>query len=75
MATPRRGILIAGAAAVFLAILLGIMMGRRLSYPIRNLTDTTLDMGSGNLSVRAELKGHDEISVLAHQFNVMEEKL
>jgi signal transduction histidine kinase len=56
---------------VLLAVILGLVMGGRLSAPITDLTETTRKMSAGDLGVRARVKGKDEIGELAAQFNHM----
>jgi signal transduction histidine kinase len=71
LATTRRAFWVAGAVAVLLAGVLGLLMGNRLSAPLVQLTETTARMSTGDLSVRAEVGGQDEIGRLAEQFNSM----
>jgi len=64
-----------GIAAI--AILLGSILftARYLSRPITALTAVAENVASGNLSVRTDIAGHDEISRLGRAFNTMTEKL
>lgn len=75
LSTSRRALLIAGSIAIVFAVIMGYGMGKRLSRPITNLTETTRVMSSGDLSVRASIGRNDEIGVLAFQFNQMAEQL
>ena len=71
----RRAFILAASGAVLSAAVLGLMMGKRFTDPIRNLSNTTQEMSSGDLSVRAPITGKDEISELAGQFNTMADSL
>lgn len=66
-----RGWAIAGAVAVLLAALVGWAASRRITRPILALTDATRRMAGGDLAVRAEVVGQDEIAVLTESFNRM----
>ncbi len=65
----------AGIAAIILSGIAGLFMGKRLSTPITQLMETTRKMSAGDLSVRANIQGQDEIGELANQFNQMAAKL
>ncbi len=73
--TTQRSFFLAGAGAILLAVVFGLWMGNRISMPIRKLTETTREMSSGDLSVRASLIEKDEIGQLAAQFNTMAAQL
>lgn len=75
LSTSRRALLIAGSVAIVVAVIMGLVIGKRLSTPITSLTETTRIMSSGDLSVRAALNNNDEIGELAKQFNYMAEQL
>lgn len=57
--------------AVFLGIIFGSVIGRVLTEPIVQLTQSTKAFAAGDLSQRIELNTHDEISGLAETFNTM----
>jgi signal transduction histidine kinase len=73
--TIRQALLLAAGGAALLAVALGLVMGRRLSTPISELTQTSSKMSAGDLSVRAEVRSRDEIGELATQFNTMADQL
>jgi methyl-accepting chemotaxis protein len=61
-------------AAVFVA-LLGIVIGRSITVPLRALTDGALLLGAGKLEHRIPLQRTDETGVLANAVNNMAENL
>ncbi len=68
----------ASLAAVALAALAGWFASRQFSGPVLALTETTLQMEQGNLSVRASLPGSrqaHEFQSLAHAFNAMAQRM
>jgi signal transduction histidine kinase len=56
---------------VVLALGAGVVLARRLTGPIRRLQAGTERLGDGALSERIEVRGTDEIGVLALRFNEM----
>lgn len=69
-----------GATAVFiiivlLSLLVGNLLGRSLSQPLQVLLNTTMRLGEGELSARAELPEGDEFGQLAKAYNKMAENL
>ena len=73
--TTVRAFLIAAAGAVVLAGIVGLLMARRLTSPMIELTGAASQMSEGDLTVRAPEFGKDEIGQLARQFNRMAERL
>jgi signal transduction histidine kinase len=73
--TTSQAFLIAGGGAMLLALVVGIVVSRRLSAPLRSLTAVAGQMSDGDLSTRAPVRGKDEIGQLAGQFNHMAERL
>jgi signal transduction histidine kinase len=71
----RHALLLAGIGAALLAALLGSGISQRLASPLKNLNETTRQMGAGDLSIRAEIHSKDEIGELARQFNQMADQL
>ena len=60
---------------IFLAIWFGIYLANSLSTPIRELAEATGQVAAGNLHVRLEGEGEDEIGMLVASFNKMTEDL
>ena len=75
LATAGQAFLLAAGGATLLAAIVGLLMGRRLTAPLRSLTTATGQMSGGDLSIRAPVHGRDEIGQLALQFNQMAERL
>ncbi len=73
--TARRAFLLAAAGATLLAVIVGLLVSRGLTAPLRTLTATANQMGGGDLSIRAPVRGRGEIGQLARQFNQMAERL
>lgn len=66
----KQGFIIAGIE-VLLSILLLSALGFMLTRKLYVLTDTAQKMSTGDLSVRANIPGHDEVSATADAFNMM----
>ncbi len=69
------GWLVASAAAVLLAALIGWFISRRISAPVLALTDATARMADGNLASRASVKSQDELGQLGRSFNEMADRV
>ncbi|MEN8141155.1 MAG: response regulator [Thermodesulfobacteriota bacterium] len=66
----REGIIIAGAE-IFLSLLLLASGGYLITRHIRLLAKGSRQIASGDYSARIAVSGHDEIAMLAHDFNGM----
>lgn len=66
---------IIGASALVLLVGVGItvVIARRMSRPLRQLTSAAGRMRGGDLSVRVDVRGRDEIGQLGTAFNAMAE--
>ncbi|HEY9636400.1 MAG TPA: SpoIIE family protein phosphatase [Coleofasciculaceae cyanobacterium] len=62
-------------AALALATLLGILTARWISTPILRLSEASQGIASGELDQNVEVKGVNELEVLAHCFNQMAQQL
>ena len=71
----RQAFLFAAGGALLVAVLVGLLVSRRLVAPLRELTGVADRMSSIDLSTRAPVRGRDEIGQLAGQFNRMAERL
>jgi len=67
----RRSFVVAGIGAGLLAVLVGLLVSRGLTAPIRSLGDAARRMGDGDLSARSPVQSGDEIGQVAAQFNRM----
>ncbi len=65
------GFSVAALGSVFASILLGLIVGRKLTGPIADLAGVVRQMGRGSLSERAVPVGSDEIAQLALDVNTM----
>jgi signal transduction histidine kinase len=63
------------AAAMALAVLLGLVLGRTVTEPIARLRTSVLAVAEGRLGVRADVSGADEVGELARAFNHMSARL
>jgi signal transduction histidine kinase len=73
--TAARAFALAGLAATLLAIVVGLVVSRGLTAPIMTLTAAAGRMSAGDLTVRAPVRGGDEIGQLGSEFNQMAERL
>jgi signal transduction histidine kinase len=60
---------------MLIAVVVGLLVSRGLAAPVRQLTEVAGQMSGGDLSIRAPVRGRDEIGQLARQFNQMAERL
>ena len=75
LATTGQAILLAGLGAAALAVVAGLRASRGLTAPLNDLAAAASRMSGGDLSVRAPVRGADEIGQLAGQFNQMAGRL
>jgi two-component system sensor histidine kinase BaeS len=54
-----------------LSIILSLFFSKRLTYPIKKLTNAAKDISEGKSKSRVSIYGNDEISTLARTFNTM----
>ncbi|MDI6813131.1 MAG: ATP-binding protein [Desulfitobacteriaceae bacterium] len=70
-----RAMLIGLVVTSLAALVLGVILTRRMTGPLRRLTQAVSEVGQGNLTPRLEVKGSDDIALLTGAFNQMTEKL
>ena len=69
-----RTLLIAGVL-VAAGIALAFFLANRIVEPLRQLTATTAKMAGGDLSAKVSVNSHDELGVLAAEYNRMAERI
>ena len=67
--------LLAGLAIGGFTLVLGLLLSRRISRPLVDLTAATRAVAAGDLSVRVPVRYHGEAQELAAAFNAMTEEL
>jgi len=71
----RRTLWVGAAAALAAALVIGGLLFRSVTAPLRELTAASESIAQGDLTVRAEVRGQDEVAQLAASFNEMAESL
>lgn len=71
----NRTLLLAALASAFVALLIAVILSRRIVRPIEALTKAVHQMERGDLSQRVETSSRDEIGELSHAFNAMADSL
>lgn len=74
-AALNRNLLIGALVAAVLALLVSVVVSRRITGPLEELTDAAQDVAGGNLDVRVAPRGDDEVAALAGAFNRMADAL
>jgi methyl-accepting chemotaxis protein len=67
----RNIMLIIGAICALLGIIFAIIVGRSITAPLTHMTEIVHHTGSGDLTMRVNIKSKDEIGELANDFNTM----
>ena len=67
--------MLSAAIAAVIAILVTLLLSRRMLHPVAALTAAARRMETGDLSVRVKAESNDEIGSLAHAFNAMADSL
>jgi two-component system sensor histidine kinase BaeS len=71
----NRALVVAATGAVIIALLVGVLLARTLTRPLRGLTKAALEISSGNLEQQVNIHSHDELGELAEAFNQMSRDL
>lgn len=71
----RRTLWVGVLAALGVALVAGGVLFRSITAPLRELTTASEAIAQGDLSVRADVEGEDEVARLADAFNSMAESL
>ena len=67
----NRSLLLGGSLAIGIALLLTLVLSRRMTSPIGVLAEAARRLGHGDLSQRVRLQGEGEVTALAQAFNSM----
>lgn len=67
----NRFLLLGGAVAIVIALILTFILSRRMSSPIDVLAKAARRLGGGDLSQRVQFRGKGEVQELAQAFNSM----
>ena len=59
------------AGAFIMVIGLGIYVANRITRPLLRVVEASAQVARGNLNVRVEASGNDEVATLSHSFNEM----
>ena len=70
----NRSLLWAGLAAGVVALVLGLVLARQLTAPIRDLTDAAHQLADGEMT-QVQVRSDDEIGELGEAFNLMAQSL
>jgi signal transduction histidine kinase len=71
LARTNQALTYAAIGAALLALLVGFLLARTLTRPLRALTEATEKMAGGDLNQQVEINSKDEIGELAESFNRM----
>ncbi len=71
----NRSILLAGLVTGALALVLGLVIFRQITAPLRALTEAAGHIAAGDLSQQVEIHSQDELGQLGRAFNTMAEAL
>jgi len=71
----NQAILFGALGATLVALLLGLLLARTISRPVRALTEATQRIAKGELGGQVEVRSKDELGVLGESFNLMSSDL
>ncbi len=64
-------LLLGGVAAIVVAVASAVVLGRRITRPLMNLTNSARAVAEGDMTQRVDIATNDEIGVLGSAFNAM----
>ena len=73
--TLKRNLTLAFGSAFLIAVGLSIWLARNLTQPLSDMATVARQLAAGNLAVKVNASGRDEVGVLAHTLNHMTEEL
>ncbi len=59
------------AAAIILVVMVGLFLANLITRPLARLVAASSEVAQGNLEIKVDSTGNDEMAVLAHSFNYM----
>jgi len=71
LSSVNRSLLVAALGGALIALLLGFLIARNLTRPLRDLTAATRSMAEGKLDQRVTVGSRDELGELGQAFNQM----
>lgn len=67
----RIQVFVLSLAAILLIIVIGVYLANLITRPLLRLVAASTEVARGNLDIKVESKGNDEVAILAHSFNSM----
>ena len=71
----NRALLLGGASAIVVAVLLATLLAGQLTGALRKLTEATRSLAAGGLGHQVKIRSRDEVGQLAQAFNQMSAEL
>lgn len=71
LARTDQALMIATAVMIGVALVLGVLLARLITRPVREITAAAQKIAAGDLKQQVPVRSHDELGVLAAQFNAM----
>jgi two-component system sensor histidine kinase BaeS len=71
----NRFIFLSAIGAIIFSLIMGTVLSRTITHPIRELTSATQEIASGKLGQKVLVRSNDEIGELAASFNKMNDDL
>lgn len=56
---------------ILLVVLIGVYLANRITRPLAQLVQASAQVAQGNLDIKVNLPGNDELALLGHAFNAM----